>query len=170
MCGHIREDQRSDPDDRSSANADAWPDEALRCNPGFGFDGNRPGEDGKRWIAAIMGTRAEIATLGNDNVISDNNLGKAVELNPVTDPRAITDRDLPGIGDSDGGSNQRFVPQLGSKQAKNPSSPSVQCLRARVHKERLNNPPQLHQRIWTATESFGEHEACEILDTIRLTI
>jgi len=142
--GDVGKYQRPEANNSATANSDARSDQALRGNPRFGLYNDRSSKNGKGWVAMIVGASAEIAALGDDGIVSDHDIPDAVKLNPVANPRTVSNRYPPGISYTDRRANQYIASNLRSKQANNPPSPSVHCLWRRMHEKRLSDPPQLH--------------------------
>src|SRR5260370_3833107 len=98
--GDVGKYQRPEANNSAAANSYTRPHEALRGNPRFGLDNNRSSKNWKRRVAMIVGASAEIAALGDDGIMSDDDIPDAIKFDAIANPGTVADPYLPGISNA----------------------------------------------------------------------
>src|SRR5690606_35749691 len=113
--------------------------------------------------AAVVITGAQIAVLGDADIVADGYGAERIELHPLTDPAMIPDRDLPGIGDARARLDARLVPDPGAEQPQQPSAEAVERGGRGAEQQRIGDPPQHHDMVGPSPEAGGNAKAGQVL-------
>ena len=138
---HVLGHHRARSDHSPLAYRDTGVNERLGRHPSMVTDGDWCRDQGEACFFVIVGTCAEVGTLGNDDALAKFDGALRVEDNPVRTTRFVSDFQIPRRPDFDAGIDVDAAPHLRAKEAEQKSTPRVEWTRTPSKNRRLNSIP-----------------------------